>query len=253
MPYTKLLNNIIAESNLSYKYIANKCTEMGTPIDPSYISKLLAGKHKVPSEKISRAIAKVCGYDERHLVIEGYLDTAPKEIKDILYNLQKLTALSSINFISNIDKPEIIQTVTDTLNSEPISNFLIDLLDTQENSILDFENGNIKISSKLDNLEDLENFTMTLKEPVSFTIETNDMNPIIPKNSKILIEIQSKYKNGDIIAFKDKNNTINARYYLIADNTIVLTAIDKKTKPIILDNKNIKILGKVKKVITEIQ
>ena len=83
MPYTKLLNNIIADSNLSYKFIAEKCTEMGTTIDPSYISKLLSGKCNVPSEKISRALANVCGYDERLLVLEGYLDIAPKEIKDI--------------------------------------------------------------------------------------------------------------------------------------------------------------------------
>ena len=46
---------------------------------------------------------------------------------------------------------------------------------------------------------------------------------------------------------------MSARYYLSTNDTVVLTAIDKKAKPIILDKENITIMGKVKKVITEIQ
>jgi transcriptional regulator with XRE-family HTH domain len=247
MPYTKLLNNIIADSNLSYKFIAEKCTEMGTTIDPSYISKLLSGKCNVPSEKISRALANVCGYDERLLVLEGYLDIAPKEIKDILYNLQKLTVLSTINFMTTISDTEITQAITDTLATEPLNTFLVGLLEQQENTLLKFENKDVKISSLI------ENINVTMKEPISFSIETNDMTPIIPKNSKVMIEMQKHYTNGDIIAFKDENNLISARYYLSTNDTVVLTAIDKKAKPIILDKENITIMGKVKKVITEIQ
>lgn len=246
MPYTRLLNNIVAESNLSYKEIAEKCTQLGTKIDPSYISKLLAGKCKVPSEKVSRAIAKACNYDETYLVIEGYVDTAPKEIKDILYNLKTMTTLSSINFFSNTTNKEDIELLIDTLNNEPISDFLANFLHNQENSIFKFEKNNLKIYSKLNNI------TFQLKEPLSLLITNDDMYPIIPKNSKVIISIKDKYKNGDIIAFKDKNNNIKARYYLTDNKTINLVAINRKLKPITLDTENINILGKIEKVIIEI-
>ena len=247
MPYTRLLNNIVAESNLSYKEIAKKCTEMGTKIDPSYISKLLAGKQKVPSEKISRAIARACNYDEKYLVIEGYVDGAPKEIKDILYKLREVTALSSINLLSDITNKETVEIILETIKSKPISEFLVNFLYEQQNSDFELKKNSLEISSKM------ENFTLELKNPVFLSIEDDNMNPIIPKNSEIIISIQEKYNNGDILAFKDKNNKINARYYLTDKNNMAyLVAISKNSKPIAINNTDIKILGKVIKIVKEI-
>lgn len=247
MPYQKLLMKTIAESNHTNKDIVEQLNEKGLHIDKSYLSKLVNGKLPAPREEVSRAIAQICNIDERKLVIEGYFDKAPKEIKNILCNLQKMTTLPVLPMIENKIDTETFKIIEEQLLQEPICDFLIELLDSSENTIIDIINNKISLS-----YDNMPNFTMKIEEPVYLSISNNDMYPIIPKDSKITIELSDKYQNGDIVALKYDNQTI-ARYYFMNNDIVSFNAIKKDAKPIDYKDKNVTILGKVKKVITEIQ
>ena len=99
--YSKLLTRIIAESGFTSKQIVEKCNEMGNGIDTTRLSKLQNGKLPAPSPKVSRDIAKICNADERLLVIEGYLEKAPKEIIDIFMSIKFTTTMATLKVFTN--------------------------------------------------------------------------------------------------------------------------------------------------------
>lgn len=92
MNYTEMLNNLIASSGKMLKDIADECTEKyGVNLTRVYLSILKTQEGKIPSPEVSRAIAKACNaqYDNI-LVIQAYLDKAPKEITDFLQGVQSM-------------------------------------------------------------------------------------------------------------------------------------------------------------------
>ena len=84
MSYAKLLSQYINNSNLSLRKIAELCNEKGFSIDHSYISKLKNAKMPPPSEELSRVLAEVLSAESDELVIEGYKEKAPDEIRNLL-------------------------------------------------------------------------------------------------------------------------------------------------------------------------
>ncbi len=84
--YAELLKRYIAQSGMTLEEIANACAKLGVSIHPTYISKLRLGQRPAPSEDISRALAKVTGGDPEELVVAGYLEKAPQEVKNIIDN-----------------------------------------------------------------------------------------------------------------------------------------------------------------------
>ena len=88
-----MLRNVVANTNYTQEEICKRCTELGIKISKSYINKLLNNKQQAPTEEISRIIANVCNCDERLLVIEGYLDKAPKEIREVFISLKNTTMI----------------------------------------------------------------------------------------------------------------------------------------------------------------
>ena len=99
MPYHKLLNNIIASTNYTAQEIINKCAEKGIKMNKAYMSKLRNNKVPPPSEDVSRVISKVCDVDERFLVLEGYIDKAPKEIKEAFVSIKFMTTFVTLIFL----------------------------------------------------------------------------------------------------------------------------------------------------------
>lgn len=246
MSYDKLLMKTIAESNYNHKEIVEKLNEYNIHVDKSYLSKLVNGKLPAPREEISRAIAKICNVDERLLVIEGYLDKAPEEIRDLMYSLKKYTELSALAMIKKSMSKQEIDLIEEKIKQEPISDFLISILDYTGQDMLNIDNGNLLISSNK------EDFTFKLEEPISFLIKNDDMFPLIPKNAKITLDISNECKSGDIVALK-YNDEIIVRYCFINNGIYSFNAINKNAMVIENNYKNVKILGKVKNVITEIQ
>lgn len=244
MPYSQLLKDTIKKNKFTNKDIIEQLNKQNISIDKSYLSKLINGKIPPPREEISIAIAKMCGIDERLLVIEGYFDKAPKEIKELLEDIRFYSSIPMLSIVENNANENIINLYKENLSKKPISEFLLGLLDNNKKNTLKFDNNNILINS------DLTSINLQMPNDINFSIDNSDMSPIIPKDSKITLEICEKYKNGDIVAIK-YNDNIYARYYFINNSEVLFTAIDKNSE--VIDSNNAEILGKVKKVISEIQ
>lgn len=249
MAYAELLNKIINDTNYSNVEIANKCKELGVNVDRTYINKLLNKKATPPKDEISRAIAKVCNADERVLVLEGYLEKAPREIREAFQQIKYLTSLATLNIFENnfSEYNNFLDELKLQLEKEPLADFILQLLDNGTTNIDFNELGNINFR------EENKNYSINITAPVDITINDNAMFPLIPEKSHIHLMLKNKYDNGDIIAFKIKGNEeLLVRYIFYTGSTLMLTALEKDYKPIICNESDILIMGKVNKVITEI-
>jgi len=103
--YSKVLQRIIADSNITQEELSEKCKKLNAPISRGRINSILNNKAPAPSEKVSRAIAQICNIDERELVLEGYLENAPHELIDFLNKFQEeLFELSLTQLENKIDQ-----------------------------------------------------------------------------------------------------------------------------------------------------
>lgn len=248
MAYYKLLRKIVTDSGYNAKQIIEECNNQGRKIDKAYLSKLLNNKIPPPSEKVSRIIANVCNADERLLVLEGYIDKAPKEIIDAFNSIRYMATISALNMFSNKINNDLLDKLEKELNEEPLANFIIDLIDNKANNVKILNNG-MELSIK--NNKDA---TLSLIEPLALQVKDNAMSPIIPENSKISLKVENEYKNGDILAIKiKKQEDFIVRYALFNKDNIILTSLNpKEFEPITYKLDDIIIMGKVERVIIEI-
>ncbi len=248
MPYSRLLRNIVADSGYNAKQIIDECNKKGKKIDKAYISKLLNNKIPPPSEEVSRVIANVCNADERLLVLEGYIDKAPKEVKEIFNSIRYMTTISALNVFSNKVDKSVLEELEKEMNEEPISEFLVSFIDNKANNI------NIKDSGMELSVVNDDSLKLSLTEPMSLQVKDSSMSPMIPGGAKISLKIEDEYKNGDILAIKvKKQEDFIVRYALFNKDTITLTSLNPKDfEPLTYSVKDIIILGKVERVIIEI-
>lgn len=242
--YSKLLTRIIAESGFTSKQIVEKCNEMGNGIDTTRLSKLQNGKLPAPSPKVSRDIAKICNADERLLVLEGYLEKAPKEIIDVFLSMQSMTTNAGLQLFTNIVSNEDLNKIKNELNNEPLSDYLVYILDNANN--IKMSNNLFEINAKQDNV------TISFTEPLSIKVKDNAMFPKIPEGANINLKIQNEYSKGDILAIKIKNEDIIVRYAFINNNEITLAPLNSQYETITYNLKDVVILGKVIKTINDI-
>lgn len=248
MAYSKLLAKIIAETNYTQDEIAQKCCELGTKVTREQINKLVNNKTKPPKENISRAISKVCNVDERKLVLEGYIDTAPKEIQDILQTLRNFISLSSISATSllGITDKDSINLLIEYLQNEPLSDTLIQLMDSKEDSMKLIENNfNIEINAL--------GKEISIKNPSGIEIKDNGMSPLIEEGNKIVLDFNKKCDISDIVAFKSKNDkNIKVRILSKNNDTFIMIPLNSKYDREIYSKEDINIIGKVDNVIKKI-
>lgn len=246
MAYDKLLQKIIYNTSYTQDEISKKCAEIGTEISRSYIGRLQSGKSNAPTEEVSRAIAKVCNCDERLLVIEGYLDKAPKEIKDAFISLKYTAMLYGINMFENkIDKNTIYQ-IKQKFEEEPLADFVLELIDSG-NNIINMNEIGFEIESQN------KQVVCSFANPISFKVTDNSMYPLIKENDEITIEIKDRYINGDTLAISIKEEKgIIIRQAVFLGRTIELVPLNKDYKTKSYNQEDLIILGKVKKIITEI-
>lgn len=242
--YSMLLNTIIAESGLTAKEIVEKCNELGNGIETTRLSKLQNAKLPAPSEKVSRDIAKVCNVDDRKLVIEGYLEKAPKEIIEAFKILKINSEITALRIFENNVNPEQLELIKKELEKQPLSDCVIQILDSKDNTI--------SLSTELFDVKE-KDFTFRIEEPIALPIMDNSMFPLIPQNSKISLKLQEKYENGDILALKiKKQENVIARYVLFNGNNMILTSLNKDFETLTYNTKDVTILGKVSKVTNDI-
>lgn len=248
MAYSKLLASIIAGTNYTQDEIAQKCCELGVKVTREQINKLINNKSKPPKEDISRAIAKICNVDERRLVLEGYLDTAPKEVKDILETIRSFIYLSTISATSilGITDRNSINIIEEYLQKEPLADTLIEIIDAKEDSINVIENNfNMNI--------DFLGKEINIRNPNGIEIKDNGMSPLIEEGNKIVLDFSKKCDISDIVAYKPKNDeNIKVRILSKCNNTFIMIPLNSKYHKEIYSKDDISILGKVDNVIKKI-
>lgn len=248
MAYSKLLASIIAETNYTQDEIAQKCCELGVKVTREQINKLVNNKSKPPKEDISRAIAKICNIDERKLVLEGYIDIAPKEVKNILETIRSYIYLSTISATSifGIKDRKSIHILEDYLQKEPLANTLIELIDAKEDSIKFIENN---FNMELDCLGKV----ISIKNPNGIEVKDNGMFPLIEEGNKIVLDFGKKCDISDIVAYKCKNEeNIKVRILSKNNDTFIMIPLNKKYNREIYSKEDISIIGKVDNVIKKI-
>ena len=246
MPYGKLLKKMLVESNYTASEIVEECKKRDLKIDKSYVSKLQNDKCNCPNEKISKEIAKICNKDERLLVLEGYIDNAPQEIRELLYSIRLLFTNITSNVLNFVPDKTIVNEFERLIKEEPISEFILNFIDNKD-SLVNIDK-NIFQTVQTDNGIDL-----TLTQPPAISVSDNAMAPLITEKSKVCLSIQTSYENGDIVAVKtsDRDNIIIRQAYL-KDNEITLTSLNKGYFSLTYNLSNVVIIGKVTSIINEL-
>jgi hypothetical protein len=239
---------MINQSGLTAKEVVEKCNELGNGIDTTRLSKLQNGKLSAPSEKVSRDIAKVCNEDDRLLVLEGYLEKAPKEIVQAFISIKYMTTIAALHNFENTFDQRILVQLKEQMEKQPLSEFIVSLID----------NGSADITINKEKIEfniEKENLNFVLHNPSFLKVTDNAMYPTIPKNAEITLRIQEQYNDGDILAIKVKGDeNFIVRYAFFKDSSIILTSLNPKDfQKLEYKTKEITILGKVIKVTTDIQ
>lgn len=245
MQYARMLNKIIAEKGYKDVDIIRLCKEIGVDIDKGSFSRYVNGK-SIPSGEKSRAIAKVCGIDERKLIIAGYLDKAPKEILDTFKTIRIMQETGAMKFLK-IQNNIKLKDAEKIIEEDTFADTIIDILDSKE-KFIDFLNKGFiykKINSSF-------NYSVALIEPQGIEIKDDAMSPIIQKGDKVTIDTkQNTYTSSDILLVEYKEK-VYARYMYKVNETIRLSAINKAYREMYDDKDKIKVLGKINNVIRKI-
>lgn len=246
MPYKELLKTKMSEKNYSIADLVREAKKLGFIIDRTYISKILSGKMGAPSEEISRKLAEALGVDERIFVTEGYIDKAPKEIMNLLYAIREIAIIQAINIFRNKLENEKIEAIRSYLKALSLTELFIELMDNNQYKI-SMENKNVTY----ENTE--EGVFVNVMQPKEIPVKDNAMAPLITTENMISLEMKKTYKSGDILVVKLKTQKeYIIRNAILLDDKIVLTALDKKVEDIKCKYEDVKIIGRVCKIITAI-
>ncbi len=245
MPFGNLLKKLAKEKGLTYKEIATKCKELGESITIGYIKEVASGRKNPPTEEKTRTIAKALDIDERLLILEGYIDKAPKEILDLLNSIRDYAMQFALISINNTLTKEQYEYIKYELHKQNLSEFLIDFLEADNlkyanNKNFTLEHEGLDFTFKYDNISFIE-------------VKDDSMSPQIEQGSSIVLEVKDKYVNGEILALKIKGtNEAIYRHTVFNSGTITLTPYNPKYKVITYNREDVEIIGKVARVIKEL-
>lgn len=236
--YSKVLQKIIAEANITQEELSKKCKELNAPISRVQLNAILHNRAKAPCEEVSRAIAKACNVDDRELVLEGYFEKAPQEFIDFLNKFQEqLFELSFAQLENKIDK-KTKEIILEEYKKETSINLILEILDMQK--LLPLYDNNYKVENSEKNI--IFNF-----EYPSFTIDDDSMENKIPKNSKLKLKVQDKYKNGDILLI-EYNKIKYVRLAIFIGKSTFLYAFNSNYNNLYLNNEQFRIIAKVNSI-----
>lgn len=246
MPYAKLLNQLIEESGMTAKDVAQKCADYGVSITPSYLSMLRNGVGKrMPSDEVSRAIAKALGKDENLLVVERALDEAPEPITKALQYILRISTAAMFDLTGNDLTPEMQALMDEQIQKMPLSESVLQL--AQQTNLPQFNKDTS--GTVMQNADG--SATVNITAPPEFVIDTDAMQPIIGKGDRVRLQAEQQYKTGDIIAFN--GNGIECRRVEIVDGQILLVPFERGFASLPYDPKKQKILGRVITVTRDIE
>ena len=256
MPYSTLLTQCIEQSGLSIKEIAKKCKEYGADITASYISMLKnSDNEKWPSDEVSRALAKACGKDEQLLVIEAYVDKAPPETQAFFKKVKESVLQTALYMFKNQVTDDQFKELATQMNSLPMAQIILEYSKTEP---LTFSKEDGAGNAKLELTEEQTKLLMEVKEQAGFKVPDDSMFPTLPKGSTVTLEIVDigQLKDGDIIGVNvDGKKDIIFRncFFDKARKSVSLFPMNHSYPTETLNIKDIKIIGKVKRIITNLE
>lgn len=233
MPYARLLDQLIKESGMSAKEVAEKCTQFGATVTPSYISLLRnENRNRTPSDDVSIALAKVFGKREDYLVIERQMDEAPELFKQIIFKFIKMSLLSAASFQNSTVPADQLEAVVSLIDKQPMAELLLAL-----NSIGDALPAGIEL-------------LQSSGAGFEFTALDDAMAPIIKKGNKVQLVHQSEYRNGEIVAFEWNKQLYYRQYQKVNETTILLLAYNPEFPQLVYSEKEMALMGRVQAVTT---
>lgn len=259
MAYTVLLNKLIKDSELTIKEIAERCTAEGVKVTPAYISTLRNDKNnRTPSDEMSRALAKACkAKNENILVVEAYLEKAPKEFNNLMQLLRNVMITSSMGFVENRVTSQQKKEAEEMFKQFPMSEFIVSLSnDVVKQSVVKNKGTmSYKVNTEINDMK----ITQTLSQAMGIPVSDDGMRPTINKENKVNFEWKEikDYKTGDIVCFVEKDNKkgVMARQIFIDDKsykTITMLPINSEYSFKKYKVEDITIFGKVTQVISDI-
>ena len=250
MPYTQLLNQLIDQSGLTAKEIAERCKQQGQTITASYVSILRKeANERIPSDEVSHALEDVLGAPKDTLVLEAYLDNAPEAMKEFLDKMKAqafelaFRAIDSTLFIGEAER----ELIAAQLDQMPLARVLLQLSQDMQPG---FNQNFITRSEQTDDGQ----INVSMGMNMDFLITDNSMQPVLPEGSKVKLKIQEEYHSGEIVAVttKDGKNMMYRKLYITRDCKQMLVPLNPAFDVIEFDWENTIIFGRVEAVVTQL-
>lgn len=246
MSYSDAMKKMIQKSGFTLQDIANKCSDAGVQITPSYLSKLQSGKQAPASEEVNIAIAKACNGDPDDLLFEAYLEKAPTLLKDFTTKLISSLKKIMINVIPD-DMPKLTKQATINHINFMSDRELISMIAHDEDDPLTTL-GNTYIGK--DFLA--ENLSIPVNPIIGIPMPDDSMMPIIPKGAPLQLTSHLKFKDGDIVVVETPDKNILVRRFVKLGAQTALIAENREFESITLKRKDIKVIARVKSYLQEL-
>lgn len=246
--YGNIVKQAIQEKKITQQKIVEECEKIGIEITRSSISKIL-NNGNIPSIETSKALAKVLDIDEEELILEGYLEKAPDFFINYINELMENTYLLTTEIYDNVDKNfyvndvDIKKELKKSIKNFSKAKFLLDFINMSNTEIIKENKMSMKLNDK--------NFVMNINNDFNVKVEDNSMEPLIPKNSKIKLTLEEKYKNGDII-YINAQGKLMIRGMVVLGSNIFLYPYNKEYPCSYINKSNCIIIGKVSSCIFDI-
>ncbi len=241
MSYNQMVSEIVKNSRLTLKEVAEGLKQYHVNIDPSYISKLQSPGQPPASDEVNIALAKVCNADPDDLLFEAYRDKAPEAMRRLIDQI--LTFLRKFIRVTIMTQlpPDMAQMAEEQVNK--ITDLeLIKMINEEE------------LTGMLDDITDIITFkdlndqdtNIMLNPHFGLTMPDNSMEPLIPEGARIQLDKADTVNNGDIVvAIISKDNYV-IRRCIVIDKKYALIAENTNFEPLTISKKSLKIIGKVK-------
>lgn len=282
MNYNETLNKYIVDSGLSLGEISLRLKNNGIDISKSYISKLKNGDKPPASEEVTRALAEITGGDPEKLLLARFIEKSPKNIKPILrehvlrqklLNNEKACQICGNDEYLEIHRTEPLGNNTDVLdvnsymvlcpnchrkmnNSNSIPSNMHKVSESLRVPVLGFiaAGSPIFADEHIESFMEIPNlYNNSEGELFVLKVRGDSMEGSrIYDGDKVVVRIQPEVENGEIAVVNVNGYEATLKKVKKLDNGQVwLFPSNDKYDPILLDNENARIVGKVIQVMFE--
>jgi repressor LexA len=259
--YAELLRTYIKKSRLTLDEISEKLEEKGLTASKQYLSKLQNGKTAPASEKLNQALAEITDGDAHALILLAYLEKAPEEIKSDIdfYFMFNNKDGKEVAYIGEAKRSDWLKNRFAAHKKE--ATYTAEDFSSLNNNVLTVPVlGHIAAGLPILAIEHIDTY-MDIPNPDNY--EPGELFVLIVKGDsmegsriyegdKVIVKVQPEVENGEIAVVNVNGDEATLKKVKKLDNGQVwLFPSNNKYDPILLDNENARVIGKVIQVIFE--